>query len=101
MASITDAASQIGFSETQWEDFATEDRLVCRKQATHERSNQVSDPKNADNVGQREEGDDVEAHSVDSVDAYRAAANADAYANEEPPDVEGHAFNVDSVDNVD
>jgi hypothetical protein len=66
----------------------------------------VSDPKNADNVGQREEGDDVEAHAfsadtVDSVDAYRAAANADAYANEEPPDVEGHAFNVDTVDNVD
>jgi hypothetical protein len=94
------------FSETYREDFGTEDRLVCRKQATHERSNQVSDPKSADNVGQREEGDDVEAHAfsadtVESADAYRAAANADAYANEEPPDVEGHAFNVDTVDNVD
>jgi len=81
---------------------------VCRKQATHERSNQVSDPKNADNVGQREEGDDVEAHSyraaAANADSYRNvgnADNADSYANEEPPDVEGHAFNVDTVDNAD
>jgi hypothetical protein len=65
----------------------------------------VSDPKNADNVGQREEGDDVEAHSFSAAaanaDAYATVDNADAYANEDPPDVEGHAFNVDTVDNVD
>jgi hypothetical protein len=65
------------------------------------------DRANQDNVGQREEGDDVEAHayrsadSADSADAYATVDSADAYANEEPPDVEGHAFNVDSVDSVD
>jgi hypothetical protein len=65
------------------------------------------DRANQDNVGQKEEGDDVEAHafasadSHDSADAYRSADSADAYASEEPPDVEGHAFNVDSVDSVD
>lgn len=62
------------------------------------------DRANQDNVGQREEGDDVEAHAyrnADNADAYRNADNADAYASEEPPDVEGHAFNVDTVDNAD
>lgn len=47
----------------------------------------------ADSVDQRDEPDDVEAHSVDSVDTVDA--------REEPPDVEGHAASVDSVDSVD
>jgi hypothetical protein len=67
----------------------------------------VSDPKNAENVGQREEGDDVEAHSyraaAANAESYRNvgnAENAESYASEEPPDVEGHAFNVENVENV-
>lgn len=51
---------------------------------------------NVDAPAQRDEGDDVEAH------AYKKADEGDeAYAKEEPPDVEGHAYNVDTVDNVD
>ena len=43
---------------------------------------------------QRDEGDDVEAHSATHADA------PDAMAQEEPPDVEGHASATyaDSVD---
>ena len=39
----------------------------------------------ADYNEQRDEGDDVEAHSATHADA------PDAMAQEEPPDVEGHA----------
>ncbi|HEV2711563.1 MAG TPA: hypothetical protein VGU26_00575 [Gaiellaceae bacterium] len=60
-----------------------------------------------DSHGHADEGDDVEAHayrsaeSNESHDAYRKADKADAYGTEEPPDVEGHAFNVESHDSHD
>ncbi len=47
-----------------------------------------------DSVDQRDEPDDVEAHSVDSVDTVDA--------RDEPPDVEAHSFDtVDAHDTVD
>jgi hypothetical protein len=49
---------------------------------------------------QDEEGTDVEAHSLDSLDSLDAPALA--AREEEPPDVEGHSFDsLDAMDQLD
>jgi hypothetical protein len=62
---------------------------VSQKQATHERSTRMPEDaaynESAEYNEQRDEGDDVEAHSATHADA------PDAMAQEEPPDVEGHS----------
>jgi hypothetical protein len=46
-----------------------------------------------------EEGTDVEAHSLDSMDSLDAPAAA---RDDEPPDVEGHSFDsLDAMEQLD
>jgi len=58
-------------------------------QATHERRNEVAEDREyqgaPDYAGQKDEGEEVEAHAYKKVDDAEARE-----ATEEPPDVEGH-----------